>query len=109
MIIASGRFGNPYLPQIPGAETFEGRYMHARDFTAPEPFAGQRVLVVGNGPSGVDIAAALDRGRAQSGAAGDPQRHRDRARVSLRAADRRLGHDRAAAAESVAQARSSTA
>ncbi len=59
VIIASGRFGNPYLPRIPGAETFQGRYMHARDFSAPEPFAGQRVLVVGNGPSGVDIAAAL--------------------------------------------------
>jgi len=59
VIIASGRFGNPYLPRIPGGETFSGRYIHSRDFTDPNDFAGQRVLVVGNGPSGVDIAAAL--------------------------------------------------
>ena len=59
VIIASGRFGNPYLPHIPGVETFHGRYLHASQFTAPEAFAGQRVLVVGNGPSGVDIAVAL--------------------------------------------------
>src|SRR5664279_4510206 len=54
VIIASGRYGNPYLPRIPGAETFAGRYLHAQDFKQPEAFAGERVLVVGNGPSGVD-------------------------------------------------------
>lgn len=59
VIIASGRFGHPYLPPIPGAERFQGRWLHAHDFTDPNDFAGQRVLVVGNGPSGVDIAAAL--------------------------------------------------
>lgn len=59
VIIASGRFGNPYLPPIPGVESFSGRYLHASQFTNPQDFAGQRVLVVGNGPSGVDIAVAL--------------------------------------------------
>lgn len=57
VIIASGRFGNPYLPTIPG--TFTGRYMHAHHFHNAADFAGERVLVVGNGPTGVDIAAAL--------------------------------------------------
>ena len=59
VIIASGRFGNPYLPPIPGVESFTGRYLHASQFRKPEDFAGHRVLVVGNGPSGVDIAVAL--------------------------------------------------
>ena len=59
VIIASGRFGNPYLPKISGVETFDGQYLHAHDFTDPQEFAGRRVLVVGNGPSGVDIAVAL--------------------------------------------------
>lgn len=59
VIIASGRFGNPYLPPIPGLASFHGRCLHAHDFTDPQAFAGQRVLVVGNGPSGVDIAVAL--------------------------------------------------
>ncbi len=60
VIIASGRFGNPYLPPIPGVETFTGRFLHSHDFTDPAAFAGQRVLVVGNGPSGVDIAVAIN-------------------------------------------------
>ncbi|MBE2271286.1 MAG: NAD(P)/FAD-dependent oxidoreductase [Anaerolinea sp.] len=57
VIIAAGRFGNPVVPPIPGA--FNGRLLHARDFHDPAAFAGRRVLVVGSGPSGVDIAAAL--------------------------------------------------
>ncbi len=59
VIIASGRFGKPYLPTIPGAESFTGTYIHAHDFHDPADFADQRVVVVGNGPSGVDIALAL--------------------------------------------------
>jgi glycine/D-amino acid oxidase-like deaminating enzyme len=59
VILAVGRFGNPYAPHIPGQETFRGRIVHARDFQAPQPFAGRRVLVVGCGPSAVDIALEL--------------------------------------------------
>lgn len=59
VILATGRFGSPYMPNIPGQETFSGQLIHAHDFHAPEPFAGKRVLVVGSGPSGVDIAVAL--------------------------------------------------
>jgi putative flavoprotein involved in K+ transport len=59
VIVASGRFGKPYLPDIPGREDFKGEVLHARDFCRPEPFAGMRVLVVGSGPSGVDIALEL--------------------------------------------------
>lgn len=59
VIIATGRFGNPYLPEIAGLESFAGRALHAHDFHDPADFAGQRVLVVGNGPSGADIALAL--------------------------------------------------
>ncbi len=59
VIIATGRFGNPYLPDIPGMSSFTGRCLHANDYHAAEPFRGQRVLVVGNGPSGGDIAVEL--------------------------------------------------
>lgn len=59
VILAAGRFGNPYIPPIPGRERFTGRVMHARDFHAPAGFEGERVLVVGCGPSAVDISVAL--------------------------------------------------
>lgn len=59
VIVASGRFSNPFIPPIPGLGSFEARWLHARDYHAPEPFAGQRVLVAGSGPSGTDIAVEL--------------------------------------------------
>ncbi len=59
VIVATGRFSNPYLPPLPGMDTFTGKILHARDFHDPNAYGGQRVMVVGNGPSGGDIAAAL--------------------------------------------------
>ena len=59
VIVASGRFGKPYIPEIPGIDTTPCEVLNARDFSDAAPFVGKRVLVVGNGPSGVDIALEL--------------------------------------------------
>lgn len=59
VIVASGRFSNPYIPDIPGIDQTACEVLHAHDFNHAAPFAGKRVLVVGNGPSGVDIALEL--------------------------------------------------
>lgn len=64
VIVASGRFSKPFIPPIPGIEDFQHTLLHARDYHAPEPFAGQRVLVAGSGPSGTDIALELARAAA---------------------------------------------
>ncbi|MFW5748079.1 MAG: flavin-containing monooxygenase [Chloroflexota bacterium] len=61
VISATGRFGRRWLPDIPGMNDFRGRLIHAQDYLGPEPYAGKRVMVVGNGPSGVDIATELGR------------------------------------------------
>lgn len=56
VIIATGRFGNPIFRRFPA------KYRVAcctRNFHTPEGFERQRVLAVGSGPSGVDIAVAL--------------------------------------------------
>lgn len=59
VILAAGRFGKPYIPRIPGTGTFRGRILHAHDFRAPDGFEGERVMLVGSGPSAVDLAVAL--------------------------------------------------
>jgi putative flavoprotein involved in K+ transport len=59
VIIATGRFGNPQLPPVPGLETFTGRVLHASEYHGVEGFEGQRVMTVGAGPSGADIAVEL--------------------------------------------------
>lgn len=59
VILATGRFPNPITPRIPGIDRFQGRLIHAHDYRKPADFAGQKVMVVGNGPSGVDISTEL--------------------------------------------------
>lgn len=58
VISATGIFGNPVMPAIPGMADFRGELYHAHDFKDPAQVKGKRVLVVGSGPSGVDIAVA---------------------------------------------------
>lgn len=59
VVAASGTFGRPYRPALPGLEDFAGTVLHAAEYRAPQPFAGQRVVVVGAGNSAVQIAAEL--------------------------------------------------
>jgi putative flavoprotein involved in K+ transport len=63
VISATGRFNAPVMPHIDGMETFTGQLIHAHDYLGYEKFIGKRVMVVGNGPSGVDIASELGRMR----------------------------------------------
>ena len=58
VIPATGVFDNPQLPDIEGMDRFEGAILHSRDFRDPEQIRGKRTMVVGNGPSGTDIAVA---------------------------------------------------
>ncbi|WP_205326888.1 NAD(P)/FAD-dependent oxidoreductase [Glycomyces sp. YM15] len=59
VVAATGGFTNPHRPALPGLDGFTGTVLHAADYQRPEPFAGQRVLVVGGGNSAVQIAAEL--------------------------------------------------
>ena len=56
VFVCSGMFGEPLLPDYPGLASFGGPVLHSRAYTDAAPFAGQRVLVVGTGSSGSDIA-----------------------------------------------------
>ncbi|MGX1914273.1 ArsO family NAD(P)H-dependent flavin-containing monooxygenase [Streptomyces phaeochromogenes] len=59
VISATGSWWRPFLPAVPGQATFEGRQLHTVEYRAPADFAGQRVIVVGGGNSGAQIAADL--------------------------------------------------
>ena len=51
-------FTHPFTPDI-DITKFQGEVFHSRDYNVPERFAKKRLLLVGRGPSGVDIALEL--------------------------------------------------
>jgi hypothetical protein len=59
VVVANGHLWKPYLPQIPGH--FSGRCIHSREYRSNVELQGQRVLVVGFGNSGCDIAIEAGR------------------------------------------------
>ncbi|NLA55372.1 MAG: NAD(P)/FAD-dependent oxidoreductase [Corynebacterium humireducens] len=56
---ATGTWDNPFIPYIPGIDTFRGRQLHTRDYVRREDFRGQRTLVVGGGMSAVQFLLEL--------------------------------------------------
>ncbi|MER5618843.1 ArsO family NAD(P)H-dependent flavin-containing monooxygenase [Streptomyces sp. NPDC002215] len=59
VVSATGTWWRPFLPAVPGQEVFTGRQLHTTGYRSPAYFAGQRVVVVGGGNSGAQIAADL--------------------------------------------------
>ena len=54
VIVASGHLWDPFVPEYPGR--FEGRVLHSGHYTSAGDLHGRRVLVVGAGNSGCDLA-----------------------------------------------------
>jgi uncharacterized NAD(P)/FAD-binding protein YdhS len=54
VVIANGHNWDPRWPEFPG--TFDGQVLHSADYKTPDVLRGRRVLVVGAGNTGCDIA-----------------------------------------------------
>jgi dimethylaniline monooxygenase (N-oxide forming) len=59
LVVANGHHSDPLWPEPPIPGKFDGTQIHSRDYDAPEPFEGRRVVVVGLGNSALDIAVDL--------------------------------------------------
>lgn len=59
VVIATGYTRKPHQPTWPGMESFQGEVLHSSSYRNGAPFAGERVLVVGFGNSGGEIAIDL--------------------------------------------------
>ena len=67
VVVASGHNHVPRMPEFAG--TFTGRLLHAAEYKSPDhpvAVAGARVLVVGGGNSGCDIAVEVSRHAART-------------------------------------------
>ncbi len=59
VVVATGIAEAAYRPSWPGSETYQGLLIHSSEYRNPTPYAGNRVLVVGFGNSGGEIALDL--------------------------------------------------
>ncbi|MDT9687084.1 NAD(P)-binding domain-containing protein [Streptomyces sp. P9(2023)] len=68
VVVASGHNTEAVLPRPlpPGADSFAGSILHSMDYLDGSDYAGRRVVVVGMGASGVDIASDLSRHAART-------------------------------------------
>ena len=59
VIVATGIADAPFRPSWPGLDAYHGAVVHSGDYRNPAPYSGKRVLVVGFGNSGGEIALDL--------------------------------------------------
>jgi putative flavoprotein involved in K+ transport len=59
VIVATGKDRIPVVPNWPGMDSYQGQVVHSSEYRNADPFRKQRVLVVGTGNSGFDIAIDL--------------------------------------------------
>ncbi|KAG8556237.1 hypothetical protein GDO81_017978 [Engystomops pustulosus] len=61
ILVCSGHHTFPHLPlhTFPGIDKFKGKYLHSRDYKYPQEFADKRIIVIGIGNSGGDLAVEL--------------------------------------------------
>ncbi|KAI9758422.1 MAG: hypothetical protein M4579_003051 [Chaenotheca gracillima] len=63
VVVASGHFNVPYIPDIEGIRQWNkmlpGTIIHSKYYRVPEQFQNKKVVVVGNSASGSDIGAQI--------------------------------------------------
>lgn len=55
VLVCNGHNASPFIPNIPGMDEFNGIQIHSHDYRVPEHYKNMNVLIIGAGPSGVDI------------------------------------------------------
>ena len=64
VVVATGFDHEPFIPDWPGRDGWPGDLVHSSEYRNPSPYHGRRVLVVGPGCSGMEIAYDLATGGA---------------------------------------------
>lgn len=49
-------YSNPVFPEVPGIQKFRGIKIHSHDYRDSSVFKDKRTVVIGCGPSGLDIS-----------------------------------------------------
>ncbi len=66
VIVATGHFSMPNMPNFEGVNQFPGRVLHSHDFRGADEFVNQRLLLIGGSYSAEDIALQCHKFGAES-------------------------------------------
>ncbi|XP_011209077.2 uncharacterized protein LOC105230162 [Bactrocera dorsalis] len=55
VFVCNGHYSMPLMPDIEGIDSYKGQKLHSHWYRKPDTFEGTTVLVIGAGPSGMDI------------------------------------------------------
>ncbi|KAH8647262.1 thiol-specific monooxygenase [Xylariales sp. PMI_506] len=63
VLVASGHYNDPFIPQIQGLAEFNASYpgsvSHSKFYRRPDQYQGKKVIIVGNSASGIDLSAQI--------------------------------------------------
>lgn len=59
VVSATGTWSRPFIPSVPGRSAFTGTQLHSARYRTPDALTTGRVLVVGGGNTGAQLAAEL--------------------------------------------------
>lgn len=61
VLVCNGHYNTPLLPKLNGTNLFKGRQLHSHDYKSADDFKGENILVIGAGPSGMDLANIISK------------------------------------------------
>lgn len=61
VISATGTWQKPFIPEVPGRESFQGIQIHSVEYKNAEIFKGKKVLIVGEGNTGAQLLAEVSK------------------------------------------------
>ena len=61
VLICTGHHADRHLPKFEGDDVFKGQRIHSQDFHEGSAYKDKRVVIIGIGDSGADIAVELSR------------------------------------------------
>ncbi|KAM7345500.1 flavin-containing monooxygenase 2 [Cochliomyia hominivorax] len=61
IFICNGHYTKPQYPNIPGMDIYRGLQLHSHLYRSPQRFQDETVLIIGAGPSGMDLTQHISK------------------------------------------------
>ncbi|KAI8545376.1 hypothetical protein RHMOL_Rhmol07G0035100 [Rhododendron molle] len=59
VVVCTGHYTEPIVANLPGIEQWPGKQLHSHNYRVPDPFQNQVVVIIGSGPSAIDISREI--------------------------------------------------